>query len=68
MLDTRSTMKGKYKNQHNFPHCPEGRNLGTIETPIHLMHCQAYLHLREGFNPEENVKDRAVDLRKVIAK
>ena len=61
-------MKGKYKNQYTCPYCPEGRNLGTIETPLHLMHCQAYLQLREGLNPEQEFRDRAVYLRKVIAK
>ena len=44
------------------------RKAGTIETPLHLMHCQAYLQLREGLNPEQEFRDRAVYLRKVIAK
>ena len=68
MIDTRSTMKGKYNKLYNCPHCQEGRELGTIETPLHLMHCEAYLTFRQGINPEEDFTDRAVYLRKVIAK
>ena len=67
MLDTRSTMKGRYR-QYACPHCCEGRDLGTLETPQHLMHCQAYLQLRQGLNPEEDFVDRSSYLRKVIAK
>ena len=33
MLDTRSTMKGKYSKQYNCPHCKEGREQGTLENP-----------------------------------
>ena len=41
---------------------------GTLETPLHLMQCEAYLIFRQGSNPEEDFTDRAVYLRKVIAK
>ena len=68
MIDTRSTMKGKYNKKYTCPHCQEGRDLGTIETPTHLMSCQAYLNLREGINPDEDFKDRAGYLREVIAR
>ena len=68
MIDTRSTMKGKYNKKYTCPHCQEGRDLGTIETPLHLMSCQAYLNLREGISPEEDFKDRAGYLRKVISR
>ena len=33
MIDTRSTMKGKYNTQFCCPHCKEGREQGTLETP-----------------------------------
>ena len=62
------TMKEKYNRQYSCPHCREGGDLGTIETPVNLMQCKAYLNLREGINPEEDLLDRAVYLRKVIAK
>ena len=68
MLDTRSTMKGKYNKKYNCPHCEEGRVQGTLETPLHLMHCEAYLTLRTGLNPEEDFQDRAVYLRNMIAR
>ena len=67
MIDTRSTMKGKYKG-YNCPHCNDGCSKGALETPVHLMHCQAYTDLRQGINPEEDQTDRAGYLRKVIAR
>ena len=67
MLDTRSTMKGRYR-QYACPHCCEGRDLGTLETPQHLMQCEAYLQLRQDPSPEEDFVDRLSYLRKVIAK
>ena len=37
MIDTRSTMKGKYlKDQYSYPHYVEGREQGVWETPAHL--------------------------------
>ena len=46
MLDTRTTMKGKYKQGYKCPHCPDGTREGTLESPGHLLECQAYLDLR----------------------
>ena len=67
MMDTRSTMKGKYSN-YNCPHCEDGQRNGIIETPSHLMHCQAYSDLRQGINPEEDQLDRPGYLRGVISR
>ena len=67
MLETLSAMKGRYR-QYACPHCCEGRDLGTLETPQHLMQCEAYLQLRQGLNPEEDLVDRSSCLRKVMAK
>ena len=50
MIDTRTSMKGKYKKQ-NCPHCREGIDEGVLESPLHLMHCEAYLDMRSGINP-----------------
>ena len=67
MLDTRSTMKARYpKNMYNCPHCIEGRSVGVIETPSHLMLCRAYEDLRYGKDPELVVEDRAPYLLKVV--
>ena len=62
MIDTRTTMKGKYQKDHNScPHCMEGREKGVLETPLHLLSdCLACSDLREGANPELVLKDRAV--------
>ena len=67
MIDSRSTMKGKYK-QYNCPHCSDGLHNGTLETPSHLMQCQAYADLRQGINPEEDQRDRPCYLMRVIAR
>ena len=67
MIDTRTTMKGKYK-QYNCPHCSEGLNEKVLESPQHLMQCHAYKDLRLGINPEENQEDRPMYLRKVISR
>ena len=67
MLDTRTAMKAKY-NQYNCPHCEEGTKEGVLESPLHLLSCQAYTDLREGMNPEQCFEDRAVYLRKVITR
>ena len=67
MIDTRATMKGKYR-KYNCPHCTDGLQNGTLETPSHLMECQAYAGLRQGINPEEDQKDRPFYLMRVIAR
>ena len=67
-IDTRTTMKGKYNKKYNCPHCREGIKEGTLESPLHLLYCQAYSDLRQGMNPEQNYDERAVYLRKVIAR
>ena len=66
-MDTRSTMKGKY-SKYNCPHCEDGQSDGILETPLHLMHCQAYRDLRQGINPEEDQRDRPGYLRGVISR
>ena len=37
MIDTRTTMKGKYKEPYNCPHCSDGLEAGTLESPLHLI-------------------------------
>ena len=69
MLDSRTTMKGKYKNTVFpvcCPHCPEGRSVGVPESPAHWLQCLAYRDLREGSDPELVRKDRHQYLRQVI--
>ena len=70
MIDTRSTMKGKYpKDQYSCPHCVEGREQGVLETPAHLLgSCSAYSDLRVGLNVEQVLEDRATFLRTAIAR
>ena len=68
MLDTRTTMPGKYKRQLFCPHCSAGRALGATETPDHFLRCDAYREFREGVDPELNQRDRARYLRNVIRK
>ena len=68
MIDTRTTMKGKYKEPYNCPHCSDGLEAGTLESPLHLMSCSAYEKYRQGINPELEQKDRPGYLRKVIAR
>ena len=63
MIDTRTTMKGKYK-QYSSPHCSEGMNEKVLKNPQHLLQCQAYQDLRLGINPEDNQKDRPSYLQK----
>ena len=70
-IDTRTTMKAKYNKKYNCPHCTicgEGIEEGTLESPLHLIDCQAYSDLRQGMNPEQNYEDRAVYLRKIITR
>ena len=68
MLDTRTTMKGKYeKDKYSCPHCREGREHEVQETPEHLLSdCEANSDLRAGLNPEAVLEDRASFLRKAI--
>ena len=68
MFDTRTTMKAKYNKQYHCPHCSDGRQSGTLESPLHLMECQAYAELRHGINPELVQQERPGYLRKVIAR
>jgi hypothetical protein len=70
MLDTRTTMKGKYpKDQYSCPHCIEGKEQGVLETPAHILSsCSSYRDLRVGLNPEEILEDRAAFLRLAIAR
>ena len=69
MLDTRTTMKSRYKNDQSWcPHCPLGRSVGVAESPAHLLECQAYSHLRTGIDPELVLTDRAPYLQKVVAR
>ena len=67
MLDSRSTMRGKYNKDDIYcPHCPEGKQMKIIETPQHFMSCVMYQDLRLGIDPELILKDRPGFLRKVI--
>ena len=66
MLDTRTTMSGRYGGRRTCPHCPEGRERGQEESPSHLLFCQAYSGLRVGKDPELVQKDRCNYLREVI--
>ena len=68
MIETRTTMKGKYpKNQYWCPHCVAGRSVGALETPRHLLQCDAYSDLiKGGTDPELVAADRAPYLAKVV--
>ena len=67
MLDTRTTMPGKYGGKDRAcPHCREGREQGREETPGHWLECEAYTDLRVGLDPEYLVADRAKYLGRVI--
>ena len=70
MLDTRTTMKGKYpKGKYSCPHCLGGKEHGVLETPVHLLSdCTAYSDLRAGLNPEVTIEDRSSFLRLAIAR
>ena len=54
--------------QYSRSNFSEGKDLGTLETPLIFMHCQAYLKFREDSNPEEDVKDRQSYLKQVNVK
>ena len=66
MLDTRTTMPGRYGGRRTCPHCPEGREGGQEESPSHLLSYLAYSGLREGKDPKLVRKDRICYLREVI--
>ena len=66
MIDTRTTMPGRYGGRRTCPHCPEGREGGQEESPSHLLSCLAYSGLREGKDPELVRQDRCIYLREVI--
>ena len=68
MWDTRTTMKAKYNKQYNCPHCADGRESGTLESPSPLMEWKTYADLRQGINPELVQNDRPRYLRRVIAR
>ena len=68
MIDTRVTMKGKYREPYSCPHCTDGLEAGTLESPLYLLSCQAYVDYRRGIDPELNQKERPGYLRKVIAR
>ena len=70
MIDTRTTMKGKYQKDHySCPHCREGREQGVLQTPSHLLSdCSAYSDLREGANLELVLEDREVFLTRAIGR
>ena len=60
ILNTRSTIKGHYpENQYYCPHCEEGKSVGILETPSHLMWCRACKDLRQGKDPGLVLADRA---------
>lgn len=66
MIDTRTTMPGRYGGRRTCPHCPEGREGGQEESPSHLLSCLAYSGLRVGKDPELVRQDRCIYLREVI--
>ena len=47
------------------PHCPDGRETGEEESGVHWLTCQAYSQGRQGLDPEYNLEDRIVFLRRV---
>ena len=61
-------MKGKYKEPYTCPHCSDGLEVETLESPLHLMTCKAYEEYRQGIDPELNQKERPGYLRKEIAR
>ena len=67
MIDTRTTMKGKYKAGQSWcPHCRAGWVDLVKETPSHLLECEAYSSLRVGLDAELVRPDRIKFLRKAI--
>ena len=64
MMDNRGSMSKKY-NSKACPHCEEGRQEGVEETNLHWLTCLAYKELRHGLDPELEIKDRLIYLRRV---
>ena len=58
MVDTRTTMKGKYKEPYNYPHRSDGLEAGTLESPLLIMNCRANEEFRQGIDPELDQKER----------
>ena len=65
MLDCRAWMPAKYGGMRACPHCPEGRETGEEESGVHWLTCQAYSRVRQGLDPELNLEDRILFLRRV---
>ena len=64
MFDTRTMMKGKYKEPYTCPHCTEGRIFGALESPLHLLQCNAYSELRIGITQNQyRKKDQDISER-----
>ena len=63
ILDTRTTMPGRYGGRRT---CPSGQEGGQEEYPSHMLSCKAYSGLRAGKDPELVRKDRICYLREVI--
>ena len=64
MLDNRANMGKKYQSK-SCPHCPAGRQDMVVETSHHWLECDAYEEFRRGIDPELNLKDRVIYLRRV---
>ena len=64
MLDNRANMGRRYSGK-TCPHCEAGREDGAIESSHHWLSCEAYTELRAGLDPECNLDDRIVFLRRV---
>ena len=64
MLDNRANMGRRYSGK-TCPHCEAGREEGAIESSQHWLSCEAYRELRAGLDPEYNLDDRIVFLRRV---
>ena len=64
MLDNRANMSNKYSSKA-CPHCPAGRQQGMVETSLHWLSCDAYFQFRNGADPEMNLQDRVLYLRRV---
>ena len=65
MLDCRAWMPARYGGMKACPHCPEGREAGEEESGLHWLTCQAYARVRQGLDPEYNIEDRIVFIRRV---
>ena len=64
MLDNRANM-GRHYTGKTCPHCEDRREEGAIETSRHWLSCTAYSDLRRGLDPEDDIQDRVVFLRRV---